>query len=142
VRAAGDLGDPDWRALAEPERSAREARGAGQGNCADLRGALQEIMWRGAGVLRSEQGLQEALRELSGIRDALPGNPPGSSPFVREMELQNMLSVAEAIVRAALARRESRGSHYRSDYPGTDEAQARHILLRKEGEGAGLQWVE
>jgi fumarate reductase flavoprotein subunit len=142
VRAAGDLGEPDWRALAEPERSAREARGAGQGNCADLRRALQEIMWRGAGVLRSEQGLQDALRELSGIRGALPGNPPGSSPFVREMELQNMLSVAEAIVRAALARRESRGSHYRSDYPGTDEAQARHILLRKEGEGAGLQWVE
>ena len=102
----------------------------------NIQGALQRIMWEYVSLYRDEQGLSQAalaLKRLIEEADA-PGNN-GSRPFANDApfagyETGNMVQVAQLIITAALQRRESRGSHYRNDYPATDPALAgRHTLL-------------
>jgi len=92
---------------------------------------LQESAWSNGLLLRSEQSLQamlEDIREIKGeFQDRLllkkthgtaPQNPPGrSSPLISALELRNLLLVGEAFAKAALERKESRGGHYREDFP-------------------------
>ncbi|MDR2431689.1 MAG: L-aspartate oxidase [Candidatus Margulisbacteria bacterium] len=69
-----------------------------------IRAALQEIMWRGAGIIRDRAGLEQAGRELDRLT---PGSPAE----------RNLLLCARLCLAGALRRRESRGAHYRADYP-------------------------
>jgi L-aspartate oxidase len=78
----------------------------------DIRNALKSLLWRQAGVIRSEEGLRGALADVSHW---------SSYVFSRQFhstegwELQNMLTVARLILEAALARRETCGAHIRGD---------------------------
>jgi L-aspartate oxidase len=76
------------------------------------RAALQELMWENAGLVRDAQGLTHAASVLAAWRAAQ--RTPGSEA---EHEDENLLVVAQALVDAALARRESVGAHHRSDAP-------------------------
>ena len=76
-------------------------------------------MWDAAGLSRNASDLSEAAAELATWR----------APDVTDAkaaEDANLLLVARAVVASALARRESRGGHFRSDFPDADPAQARH----------------
>jgi L-aspartate oxidase len=78
--------------------------------------ALRSIMYERAGVIRSGDGLQAALAEIARIEQhAGAASPP----------MRNLLTVGRVIVTAAIDRRESRGSHYRADYPSTDASLAK-----------------
>jgi L-aspartate oxidase len=90
-----------------------EDRGAAQ-VAADT---VREIMWRDAGVIRSAKGLRSARQRLQEIEERLP---TGAT------EELNLVQTAQLIVEGALRRKESRGGHYRSDYP-----RARREWLRK-----------
>jgi L-aspartate oxidase len=99
---------------------------------AHIQSALQRVMWEHVSLYRDETGLQQAadaiLRLLEEAR-ATKKEETGSAPFVG-YETSNMLQVAQLIITAALQRHESRGSHYRHDYPATDPAlNGRHTLL-------------
>ncbi len=105
-----------------------------------IRQRLRELMWRFVSLLRDEQGLRTAWeqlallrRELLGAARSLDESPDGvrSSSWV---ETARMLSVARLVIAAALQRRESRGSHWRSDYPGASAelAQLSYHLRRAE----------
>jgi succinate dehydrogenase / fumarate reductase flavoprotein subunit len=87
--------------------------------------ALQQLMDKYAGPLRSEAGLQSGLAEIARLETALPSRPPSAAPFADArrdwFDLRNMLLVARTIATAALSRRESRGAHQREDYPSTDQ---------------------
>jgi L-aspartate oxidase len=72
-------------------------------------------------LVRSEAGLREALARIDELGAEF--GDPGS-------ELRNLLVVGRLIAEAALARRESRGSHYRSDFPQSDEAFAKRSFTR------------
>ena len=89
-----------------------------------LRDDLREICERHAGMIRSEEGLRQGLDELTTIerkaRDVRVFTTPGSPTFARVCGLQFMLITAEAILRSALHRRESRGAHFRYDHPDVD----------------------
>ncbi len=76
---------------------------------------LRRTMWEGVGVVRDGPGLIAALEHLEDLAARLE---PGAS------EARNMVDAGRLIARAALARTESRGAHYRSDYPATDPAWA------------------
>ncbi|MBW2086251.1 MAG: hypothetical protein JRI54_09560 [Deltaproteobacteria bacterium] len=89
----------------------------------NLRRSLKEVMWYKAGIIRSDRDLQEALtriEELKSLSLKVPVANPGQ--LVRRLELENMLLLSEMVCRAALLRTESRGAHYRSDYPEEDNA--------------------
>jgi L-aspartate oxidase len=81
----------------------------------------RNVMYSNVGLTRNEAGLREALVRLEDLA-AQFGERPG--------ELRNLLVVGRLIAEAALARRESRGSHYRSDYPVSDEAFAKRSFTR------------
>jgi L-aspartate oxidase len=95
-----------------------------------LRDILQRAMTRGAGVVRSAGSLDDARAVLDEVAGTL-GDPGGS---VRAGELANLLQVADALLVSALERTESRGAHARSEYPETDPAWRRRLVL---GGGAG-----
>jgi L-aspartate oxidase len=82
---------------------------------------LRNVMYTNVGLVRHERGLREALARISELDAAFPR--AGS-------ELRNLLVVGRLIVEAALARSESRGSHFRSDYADADEALAKRSFTR------------
>ena len=87
-------------------------------------GELRRVMWRDAGLLRDEQGLKRARAELEAMRESMPVGLTR-----RVVEARNLHAVAEAIVRAALGREESRGAHFRTDFP-EKAGVARHSVAR------------
>jgi L-aspartate oxidase len=100
----------------------------GANNDSDVEGwiaELQALMWRDAGLLRDETGLRRAQAGLAALRAKQP-----CGLTRRAMEARNLLAVAEAMVQAALGRKESRGAHYRLDFPERDEV-ARHSVVRR-----------
>jgi len=93
---------------------------------------LRKLMWRDAGLLRDAAGLRRAQAGLASLRATQPRGLTRQA-----LEARNLLVVAEVIVQAALGREESRGAHYRVDYPRRDVV-ARHSVVRR-GE---LRFVE
>jgi L-aspartate oxidase len=93
---------------------------------------LQGLMWRDAGLLRDAAGLQRAQAGLEALRATQP-----MEISRRALEARNLLVVAEAIVQAALGREESRGAHFRTDFP-ERAIVARHSVVR----GGELRFVE
>ena len=78
-----------------------------------IRKELKLLMWNNVGIIRNEKNLQEALKKVQEF-----SNEFSESIFhsLQEYELKNMLLIAELIIKSAIARKESRGSHYREDY--------------------------
>jgi L-aspartate oxidase len=85
---------------------------------------LRELMWRGAGLLRDADGLRQAKRGLDALAATMP-----KGLFRRAVEARNLHVVAELIVASALGREESRGAHYRNDFP-THDAVGRHSVMQ------------
>ena len=85
---------------------------------------LQSLMWRNVGITRNGTRLLLSARILNLWQRTMPA--PAS---VADFELRNMLIVSRSIVESALARQESRGAHFRSDFPDTSDNWQRHIVL-------------
>ncbi len=98
-------------------------------NLADIRNSLQSLMWRNVGVRRNAEDLKEAQDTIDHwsryVLSRQFADPTG-------WELQNMLCAARLMIRAALEREESRGVHFRGDFPRTDDARwRRHIAFHR-----------
>jgi L-aspartate oxidase len=92
---------------------------ADRGAAQVLADAIRSVMWDDAGIARTARGLREALDQLDEVETRLT---PGMT------EERNMLDTARLVAEAALLRRESRGGHYRADYPRAKRSWAgRHI---------------
>ena len=91
------------------------------------RASLQALMWDKVGIVRERDGLDAAVRRLSAWREAMA--PALDRP---SHELANMLLAGELMASAALIREESRGAHYRTDFPETREEWRRHIVFRRQ----------
>jgi L-aspartate oxidase len=79
---------------------------------------LQGIMTLNVGIIRNEESLSEAMEIISGLKSEIEGV---KVVHTHHMELINMLTLASLVVKAAILRQESRGAHYRTDYPATDD---------------------
>lgn len=124
---------PSWEGVLSPEGSLNGTETQINGSVKqldvqDLRTRIQDLMWNKVGILRNETGLREATESLMDWdREVL------STRSVDELETGNMLTVGVVIAKAALDRKESRGGHFRSDYPlRHDESWQKHSLQRKE----------
>jgi len=92
----------------------------------DLRNSLASLMWRDVGITRSAESLKDAKEKVDFWSRYVVNR---EFKTLSGWELQNMLLVAQLMIASAIERRESRGVHYRSDFPETDAAFQKHISV-------------
>ena len=116
-------------ARGEEERldALRRRAGGGGERIADLRGAMQSALEEGAGIYRDEAGLRRAADAVAALQSRVgrvaldDASETFNTELLSALELENLLDVGESIVHSALARRESRGAHQRTDHPTRDD---------------------
>ncbi|MGA8529722.1 MAG: L-aspartate oxidase [Acidobacteriaceae bacterium] len=125
ARAAEAMSGEEFLSAKSPETHPQPGPA---GVCAELQQKLQQSMWQKAGLLRDEGGLQSGLAEVRGLTGEIPRQ------FSRALlELRNLLAVGDLILRSALARKESRGAHFRNDFPQRDDTRfSRHSVIRRD----------
>jgi L-aspartate oxidase len=135
VRAA--LTDPG------PEPVVRDVPPPDLNGCGDLevvnnlRRRIAAVMWDGVGIIRDAPGIARARLELEGIRTHLGGG----ALHRRVLETCNMAVLGDAIAACAAYREESRGGHFRRDFPKTDNAGWRRDT-RAVADGKGVRFLE
>jgi succinate dehydrogenase / fumarate reductase flavoprotein subunit len=133
------------RALAEREFRSLAALATADGDetPAGLLADLREILGEHAGIVRDADGLRAGLDELAALRErtaalGVDGDRTGRS-FEFAVDLSFGLTVAEVLLRTALEREESRGAHYRSDFPERDPSFRENILVSGGDGGLSLR---
>lgn len=91
---------------------------------------LRATMWQQVSLMRSAQGLQQALTTVGELRAALPSAADSWATAAQQASLALGLTTAEAVIRGALLREESRGAHWRSDFPQPSERWLGNSFLR------------
>jgi succinate dehydrogenase / fumarate reductase flavoprotein subunit len=131
------------------ERTVRRIKAVmegGQGEkAAFLRQEMQKVMTEHCTVFRDGEGMATALRTIQDLKRRYEGvtvdNRGGrfNTDLLEALELESLLHLAETILVAALAREESRGAHYREDFPERDDGQwLKHTLVQKTDSGPRL----
>jgi succinate dehydrogenase / fumarate reductase flavoprotein subunit len=105
---------------------------------------LQEMMQHNVGIVRNEHELQSALEHLRGLWErashvGVIGNRDFNPGWHTALDLKNLLTVSEAITRAALERKESRGAQFREDFPDKDERLAKVNTIIFKGSDGSMQ---
>ena len=95
------------------------------------------------GIVRREEEMQQALEALGALREraertGVPGNREYNPGWHTALDLGNLLTVSEAVARCALERRESRGGHFRDDFPEKDPAFGGFNLVVRRGPDGGM----
>jgi succinate dehydrogenase / fumarate reductase flavoprotein subunit len=107
-----------------------------------IQAALQDMMQSYVGIVRTESEMQQALTELDALkaraaRAAVIGHREYNPGWHTAIDLRNLLTVSEAIARSALERKESRGGHFREDYPDkVAEYATFNIVTRRTADGS------
>lgn len=114
--AAAAAGRPEIQSASERVRE--DAPPGVQVNIADLTYSMKSLMWRQMGVERNESNMRDALSTFAFWARAVRSLPLDAGNAI---ELVNMLTVARLATFGALERKESRGTHFRSDYPNVDD---------------------
>ena len=140
VASLGTVGQGSWQprgVLPIPER-AQPTPGI-QVHIGDVTYSLKSLMWRALGVVRDGEEIREAQSRIDlwtrAVRELAP-------PEARSWELLNMLTLARLTSIGALAREESRGVHYRTDYPEAREEWRVHTELAPIVDGEGIVGVQ
>ena len=105
---------------------------------------LQEMMQLNVGIVRTHDEMIEALNGLDVLRNRAarafsPGNIDFNPGWHTALDLHNLLIVSEAITRAAIERKESRGGQFRDDFPEKDPEFAKFNFALKKGESGGME---
>ena len=116
------------RRPASPQKQAASQNGPVDTAMEDLIGQIQGIMWKDAGLVRSRTGMQEAIKALEELSPRLSHQRTRRSHEAANLHLTGLL-----VARSALAREESRGAHYRTDYPMHDDKKfLKHSVVKSD----------
>ena len=129
-RAAARAGEESLSANSQvpsPPSGVSSSSDVSDDRIAQLRGRLQSRMWQNAGIVRSDDGLAIAHRDLLTLAEE--GDKMGRT--VAGMELRNLLAVSRLVVECALRRVESRGLHYNEDHPKPDDRYQRDTVISR-----------
>jgi succinate dehydrogenase / fumarate reductase flavoprotein subunit len=131
------------RALSPLER---QDEGAGLGAYA-IQHELQDRMQELVGIVRSESEMKKGLEVVAGLKErslrvAAAGNREYNPGWHTALDLENLLTVSEAIARAAIERKESRGAHFREDYPAKDASWGKTTLVLRKGKNGEMQLLK
>jgi succinate dehydrogenase / fumarate reductase flavoprotein subunit len=124
------------QAVAPFERAAGSGEGPYQ-----IQHELQEMMQDLVGIVRKEDEMLRALEAIAKLKQraakvGVTGNREYNPGWHTALDLKNLLTVSEAITRAGIERRESRGAQFREDYPTKDEAFSKfNIIIHKGADG-------
>jgi succinate dehydrogenase / fumarate reductase flavoprotein subunit len=119
------------------ERAAQDAQGPYQ-----VQQELQEMMQDLVGIVRTEADMARAIEGIQRLKEAaaivgVPGNREYNPGWHTALDLGNLLVVSEAVARAGHERKESRGAHFREDYPQKEEEYGKiNIILRRDADGS------
>ncbi len=106
----------------EIERLTGLASANNRGDINRLHQSLKQVMWDKVGIIRRKKSLGDARKEIRVLREQLATiSPSNYQQLLQVVKLSNMLTVSEMVCGAALMRTESRGAHYRVDYPEEDD---------------------
>ncbi len=123
VTKAGAFAIPDQSAVAEAMRLCRRPLNRPAGDLGAIRERLYSVMWDEVGVIRNAHGLRRAEAKLVALDQELEAIGVAGSTLAFNLtwhdwlNLKNLILVSRAITATAIAREESRGAHYRSDFP-------------------------
>ncbi|HLK48682.1 MAG TPA: fumarate reductase/succinate dehydrogenase flavoprotein subunit [Bryobacteraceae bacterium] len=126
-------------ALAPFERAGSGAEGPYQ-----IQHELQEMMQHNVGIVRAEHEMELALKEIIRLEEqasrvGVYGNREFNAGWHTALDLPNLLTVSEAITRAAMERKESRGGHFREDYPEKSADYGHFNIMVKQGSNGEMQ---
>ncbi len=139
------LGAVNTQDLASAEKLALRAfEHNGTENPYGVQHKLQELMQDLVGIVRQEPEMLEALERIRELRIAsdgvsVDGNREYNPGWHTALDLHNLLTVAEIVTRAALERKESRGAHFRDDFPAKDEQAGKFNIVARKGHNGEVQ---
>jgi len=152
VMAAFVAGRPMPRVsdAALPAAAARCGAPRGRGDAAEvyaIQRELRDVMWERAGLVRDAEGLGVAALSVERLAERLraagvPGHGALNTAWQDWLNLDSQLTAARLIVASALARRESRGAHWRSDFPSPATAPPTSVRVAAGADGAPGVWTE
>jgi len=140
-RADAQQADEIVRAALEPFNRQGSQNGEGPYQVEhDLQATMQELV----GIVRREDDMRRALESLKTLRErarkvSVTGNREYNPGWHTALDLQNLLTVSEIVARAALERKESRGGHFREDFPDKDPGYGKFNILVRRGPGGEMQ---
>jgi len=107
---------------------------------------LQSLMQELVGIVRNEPEMKQALEAIEQLKDraaavGVVGNREYNPGWHTAIDLANLLTISEAITRSAIERKESRGGHFREDYPEKDPAYGKINLVTRKGPDGEMQLV-
>ncbi len=146
AEAKGALRDPDESVLEAEIARARTPLGRPSGNVHALRRSLMDAMWDDVGVMRTAYGLERGLAKIAEIRAELAETGIAGDDLAFNLtwhdwlNVQSLIETSEVIARAALSRENSRGAHYREDFPDSGDLESSYFTVaRQSGEGLAVE---
>jgi succinate dehydrogenase / fumarate reductase flavoprotein subunit len=141
------LGSVDAKELESAQRWALEPfERKNSENPYNVQRALQDLMQELVGIVRQEQEMLQALDRIRELKEAservsVDGNREYNNGWHTALDLQNLLTVSEMVARAALERKESRGAHFREDYPSKSEEFGKFNFVLRKGADGGMEFT-
>ncbi len=145
VNRHGVLREPDEAVIRDSIALHRAPFGLPAGDIQAIREAVYDCMWNDVGILRTAQGLQRGLQTLAQLDTALSkigvgdDDPAFNLSWHDWLNLKSLIAISKVIATAALARVDSRGAHFREDFPDTgDLPGSTYTVVRQKGDALEL----